>query len=1194
MKLRICALALLLYTFSAFFSNADAALPAGEQNVLDTLYTQTAGASWYNKGNWENAGDPCAAAPDGWYGITCDATGSHVVALALPSNNLTGTLPALANLSALTSVDVSFNNLTGAIPALSALTNLQSFVAASNGLTNSLPALAGLTALSVFDVHTNQLSGAIPSLKGLVALTNFSAFDNQLSGSFPALGGLTNLQVFNLNTNQLSGTLAAWPSLPKLTDLEFGGNQFTGSLPSLNSLPLLTYFYARDNQLSGAIPNFTSSSQLATFDVGLNQFTALPTLTGLAKLLYLDVSFNQLKGSLPSFTGLNVLNGFYANNNQLTGGLPDLGNFLVFKTVFDVSVNQLSGAIPSLAATQIGDFFVNGNAFTGPAPAPPLASLYMGHSALCPNLLDHVQVPASANDLVWNSATASTPWSYSCGATTQMTLTATPNPVQAGSPVTLSVVVAPTTGSAVPTGTITVTDNVDSAVACTITVVAGSGSCSLQFLTAGPHVVTANYGGRASDLAGGSATLAVTVYGVTLFSSANPSVLGQSVVLSTYVTGATTPSGTATFRDGTTLLGTAPIANSRATFTSSAFAVGSHAISIAYTGDTKNAPANAALTQVVNKAGTTVTATVPSNATSGVPLTISAKVAAVSPGSGTPSGLITVSAGSTTCTITLAAGSGSCSLTPTTLGTLSLTLGYAGDPNFTASSATASSTVEAQLYGSLSVTTSVSGAPAGFSASFPVSVTCKLNAITQVGITPASTQNASAGTGAPGILTFANIAQGASCTISEGSLPAPPAGYAWNAAQLTQPSATIGATPIAATVSNSVNPPGFVALVPSRLLDTRANAVTSDGLFAATGALTAGAKLDLSTLARGGIPATDISAVVLNVTVTDPTAPGYITVWPAGTTQPNASNVNFVPGETRPNLVIAKLGTGGAVSLFNSAGTSHLVVDVVGYFITGADLISITPERLLDTRSNQSTIDNRFNGIGALTGLQQMLLTIGGRGGIPATGVGAVIMNVTATNPTAAGYVTVWPSDLGQPLASNLNFLPGQTVPNLVITKVGSTGSAALFNSAGNTDLIADVMGWFPSISQLTTLQPARILDTRLGANTLDGQFAGGGALAAQVPLKLSVTGRAGVPASGAGAVVLNVTVTNPTAAGYLTVWPSAAPRPLASNLNFIRGETIPNLVIAKLGADGAVTLFVSAGTTDVVVDVVGWFAGSP
>ena len=137
----------------------------------------------------------------------------------------------------------------------------------------------------------------------------------------------------------------------------------------------------------------------------------------------------------------------------------------------------------------------------------------------------------------------------------------------------------------------------------------------------------------------------------------------------------------------------------------------------------------------------------------------------------------------------------------------------------------------------------------------------------------------------------------------------------------------------------------------------------------------------------------------------------------------------------------------------------------------------------------------------------------------------------------------------------------------------------------GSAHLLADVSGYFPSGSGFTSLTPARILNTRGGAKV--GNVAGTGALL------LQVTGQGGVPASGVGAVALNVTVTeteDPTiGGGYVTVYPCGA-RPDASNLNFVAGQTIPNSVIAPVSAAGEVCFFV-CGTAHLLADVSGYLA---
>jgi len=133
------------------------------------------------------------------------------------------------------------------------------------------------------------------------------------------------------------------------------------------------------------------------------------------------------------------------------------------------------------------------------------------------------------------------------------------------------------------------------------------------------------------------------------------------------------------------------------------------------------------------------------------------------------------------------------------------------------------------------------------------------------------------------------------------------------------------------------------------------------------------------------------------------------------------------------------------------------------------------------------------------------------------------------------------------------------------------------------------VAGWFTDGTTAATgslfvgLTPARVLDTR-----------GGQSIGPNTTRILQIAGQGGVPALTATvpptAVVLNVTATNPTAASYLTAWPAGAVQPTASDLNYVAGLTVPNMVVVKLGANGAIDLYNAFGTVDVVVDVVGWY----
>jgi hypothetical protein len=139
-----------------------------------------------------------------------------------------------------------------------------------------------------------------------------------------------------------------------------------------------------------------------------------------------------------------------------------------------------------------------------------------------------------------------------------------------------------------------------------------------------------------------------------------------------------------------------------------------------------------------------------------------------------------------------------------------------------------------------------------------------------------------------------------------------------------------------------------------------------------------------------------------------------------------------------------------------SSATAHIFVDVDGWFPADTDFTSLQPERLLDTRS----------GIGAPTGVVPARQTVR----LDVTGVGvadvpddasAVVLNVTAVQPSARGWITVFACGESQPTASNLNYNAGQTAANAVFAEVGEDGEVCLYTESA-THILADVAGWFP------------------------------------------------------------------------------------------------------------------------------------
>ncbi|MGH7612308.1 MAG: G1 family glutamic endopeptidase [Candidatus Dormibacteria bacterium] len=369
----------------------------------------------------------------------------------------------------------------------------------------------------------------------------------------------------------------------------------------------------------------------------------------------------------------------------------------------------------------------------------------------------------------------------------------------------------------------------------------------------------------------------------------------------------------------------------------------------------------------------------------------------------------------------------------------------------------------------------------------------------------------------------------------------------------------------------------YTALSPTRLLDTRTSHQTPLGPDGA-----------VSLKVTGGNVPDSATAVAINVTVTDTSAASYLTVYPTGEVTPLLSNLNWPAGDTVPNLVIVPVGSGGEVTFYNDAGTVDVVVDLEGYFApetagsTAGSYVPLAPTRITDTRTG-SGYPNSGPPLGAQGSLN---VQVTGEGGIPPTGVAAALLNVTVTDTSSPSFLTIYPRGGTQPLASNLNWGPGATIPNRVVVPVGPTGQITVFNDAGSVDVIIDVSGYFTDgttnpagASLFSAISPVRVLDTRnTGQTMVAGQ---------SLPLQLS--GVHGI-ATDASAVITNTTVTDTSLPGYLTIYPEGKSKNLTSDLNWYAGDTVPNLTVATLGPTGAIAMYNDQGTVDVVVDAFGYF----
>jgi len=372
-------------------------------------------------------------------------------------------------------------------------------------------------------------------------------------------------------------------------------------------------------------------------------------------------------------------------------------------------------------------------------------------------------------------------------------------------------------------------------------------------------------------------------------------------------------------------------------------------------------------------------------------------------------------------------------------------------------------------------------------------------------------------------------------------------------------------------------PGTYHPVTPVRVVDTREPG--------AGGRLFPGFEVAAAVTGGGGVPASGVAAVALNVTVADAQGPGYLSMYsydaPA---RPTVSTINFGSRETIANSAVVAVPYDGLVKLYASAGFPHVLIDVVGWYTDGSELHAaggayhpLTPARLVDTRETGATLGPRAT-------LRLPVTTVAG--GAP-SGARAVVLNVTSVGATADTYLTVWPSNENLPLASALNPRPGRVTPNQVVTKVGTDGKVAIYNHTGSVDVVVDIAGWYDdgTISggaRFVPVDPSRQLDTRENGS--------GPALQAGEERQVAFASTGPIPAA-AVAVAANVTADAATVGGYFTAWPAGTPRPATSIVNFGPIQPAGNGATLSLGA-GASRFFNPFGQTHLIVDVAGYFVG--
>ena len=350
-------------------------------------------------------------------------------------------------------------------------------------------------------------------------------------------------------------------------------------------------------------------------------------------------------------------------------------------------------------------------------------------------------------------------------------------------------------------------------------------------------------------------------------------------------------------------------------------------------------------------------------------------------------------------------------------------------------------------------------------------------------------------------------------------------------------------------------------LTPRRVLDTRFGI----GGVPAT-KLQPGVTLRLKMTGSNGVPASGVGAVSLNLTAAGTESDGFITAWPCVEPKPVASNLNYQRGVDIANAAVLAVDGNGEIC-FESFAPAHLIADLNGWFAPGAGFEPRTPQRLFDSRSGLG-----LNAPGKLQPGQVLRFALSG-----AT-TSAILLNITAAEAEADGFIVAWPCNAPKPDSSNLNYGPGRDVANGVILPVGA--NEICFEAHRATHLIADLNGFFRPNAAFATRTPRRIFDSRSGIGGIPVAK-----LQPGTPIALPVV-------SGVSALSLNVTVTQADAAGFIVVWPCSEPKPVASNVNYRPGTDIANTVIVPVGSDGRVC-FDSFAPVHIIGDFNGFFPGT-
>ncbi len=389
---------------------------------------------------------------------------------------------------------------------------------------------------------------------------------------------------------------------------------------------------------------------------------------------------------------------------------------------------------------------------------------------------------------------------------------------------------------------------------------------------------------------------------------------------------------------------------------------------------------------------------------------------------------------------------------------------------------------------------------------------------------------------------------------------------------------------------------------PVRLLDTRGNGV-SPNACTVNGSQPIAANTSLLQMARGicGLPASAV-ALTGNITTVQ-SGGGYLTLYPSDATRPTVASTNYGPNEVVNNVFTVGLGAADGKFNIYALTTTHVTIDVTGYYApptaNGLYFHALpAPVRLLETRPGEP-VGCVKPGLPLVGGTDALQTATTACTGIPAA-ARSVVGNATTVSPAGVGYLTLYPADVATaPLVASSNYSTNQIVNGPFTVGLSPAGQFKIFTTQ-TTHLVVDVLGYYSpeavdangtGLLFTPLAHPVRLLETRAGQPV--------GCFKPNAPLNgLQVYTQAArglcdgltIPTAALG-VVGNATVVFPQGGGYLTLWPSTAAQPTVATANYDAGAVVNRHFIVGLGqTDGAFKQF-SLVTTDLVIDLAGYFA---